>query len=346
MGALSGVAVGAGLLVIFPAAIMVGPPQVRLSPAVFAEGFGKYLLALFVNPFVRDFNPGFWGVYPPGTSFLSPIETLMVAFGSAAMFRSSRPRWGWILVLVWICLGIMPAAVTDDGLRYSRAIGVLVPLTLLAAAGAGYLKSTLPRFAPWVLAVWLVVMGLGSWRGYFDGYCRDPRVATWSNIVDVELAQYLAGRAQESRLVILNNADSSSVLEFLLHRELQDGRIVFRPGASPTGVFETVFREPVSGQPMMFVFRVPEREAPGETALLLVNPDGFLGRATAAESAGRWKDAARAYREALAMFPEFGVARWRLAGVLEKLGRKGESAEERAWAVRLGVGGPGARTGN
>ena len=345
MGAGCGLMVCAVILAVFPGAVRIGVPLVQYSLTGFARGVGEYFIALFINPWPANINPEFWGVYPPGTPFLSPIESLLVIGGTIALFFRTGPHWRWSLVMLWIFLGIMPAALDPEGLRYSRAIGLLAPLALLVSVGMAQIGRKLPRMAPALVSCLLLGMCVWGWRGYFSGYRRDPRVATWSNIVDLELAQYLVSRAQSSRLIILNPASSSSVLEFFAYRETRSGRMVFRPGASPSGIYETVIREPIWNQPMIFVFRVPQREAPGETAILLVNPDGFLGRATAAEGKGRWKEAIRAYQEAIAMFPEFGVAHWRLAGALEKVGLMRESAGERALAVSLGVVRAGQKAG-
>jgi len=344
-GALAGLVVCATALAVFPGSVRIGAPLVSFSPWGFAGGIWKYFLALFINPWPRDISPEIWGVYPPGTPFLSPVESLLVLGGIAVFIAGGRPRWRVKVLLAWVFLGLMPAAFNPAGLRYSRAIGVLVPLALLAAAVPAWFRSVLPRTAPWALSALLLVMAVRVWRGYFYGYQRDPRIAVWSNAIDVELAQYLVNRAGSSRVILLNPRSASAVLEFFASRETRSGRIDFRPGPSPTGVFETVIRDPAWNQPMMFVFRVAEREGPGETALLLANPDAFLGRATAAEARGQWRAAARVYREALEMFPDFGVAHWRLAGMLEKMGLKAEAEQERRLAIRLGVGGPGVDAG-
>jgi tetratricopeptide (TPR) repeat protein len=208
---------------------------------------------------------------------------------------------------------------------------------MLSGLAARNLRAFLPRAAPAIVAALLAFQAAASAWNYFGVYRRDPRVYVWANIVDVEMAQYVRSRAAETGVVLINPDFPSATLKFLAAGDIRAGRIAFRPARHPGLVFVTQFREPVSQQPLLFVFHAPELEGTGAAALLILNPAGVLGPASNEAAAGRWEAAAGRYREALDMFPDLALGHLRYAQVLERLGSRREAAAERLTARRLGL---------
>jgi len=321
-------------LALNPSGFLLGAGMVHPALGSEAAGMTRYFAALFL-PGRPEFNPGYWAVYPPGAALLAPLESAAVLLGLAALLTPGTPRWLAVLAVSWVVAGLLPVAALRQDLRFSRAIGVLAPLVLLAALAAGRLRALVPRLAPWIVAaVLLVQAAFNGWR-YFGGYCRDQRVRVWANGVETDAALYIKQKAVDLQVVLVNSKSSLAVLDFFLYDEIAKGRVVFertRGGA----VFETVIRDTVLHQPVLFLFHCPALEGPGKSALLILNQEGMLAEATRAEVDRRWASAAVHYQERLGMFPDFALAHLRLARVLERLGDRRGAAAEREVAQKLG----------
>ena len=303
------------------------------------RSLGGHLRALGL-PTRPDPDVGFWGIYPPGGSFLSPTEALLCVCGLVVLLARRNERWIGVLAAGWVLAALVPAAATGETLRTSRSVGVLVPVALLAAAAGAGVARRFPRAAPALVAVVLAAQaGWTGWR-YFGEYRRDPRVALWSDRIDTEGALALKDRAAVAPLVVASQIayEFNPHLAFLLDREIRSGRIVHVPvGPDPAPSLEVVIRDPLQGQPALFLFRVRDIARPGSVALALVNPDGLLGAGDEALRAGRYGAAARHYRKVLAWIPDFGIGHVRLAMALEGMGDRGGAERERAEAIRLGI---------
>ena len=94
---------------------------------------------------------------------------------------------------------------------------------------------------------------------------------------------------------------------------------------------------PVRGGQYGTGIRLREMERAGEVALSLTNADGVLRHGDSAAAAGRYREAAKHYSQVLTAFPDLGVAHYRYASVLEKMGHSAAAARERELAAQYGV---------
>lgn len=117
----------------------------------------------------------------PEWGLLLPFEWLTVAWGVGAFVRA--PSRAGALVLGWVVLGVLPAALTAEG-HALRAVGAAPAFTLLSAAGVDALLSSVRRplwrrTLAFGLAAAVAVFGYAAvWRTMHGEY-RETSPAHW-----------------------------------------------------------------------------------------------------------------------------------------------------------------------
>lgn len=90
---------------------------------------------------------------------------ILSAAGIVGLIRYSKPRAAALIVPVVVTVSLVPSLLSVDAPHMLRAIGAVVPLTLLAGAGALWLSRTLPRGAVVSLALMLISAAI-TWHDF------------------------------------------------------------------------------------------------------------------------------------------------------------------------------------
>ncbi len=135
--------------------------------SAFAGYFGPSFLFL-----QGDSNPT---LHPPGLGQLLPEQALLIALGLTALIGSRRRKLALVL-LGWIVLGMLPAAMLVPSPHALHSILAFAPLTLLSALGFAALlefdfRSRLVKLGAAAVIV-IATIASGSWfvRVYFRDY--------------------------------------------------------------------------------------------------------------------------------------------------------------------------------
>lgn len=132
----------------------------------------------------------------PGKQTLAPITAAFFLLGVLkSLSRWQKPKY--ILLLLWLGVGLAPSLITGPTAATTRSIGALVPIYLLAALGAGSVGSSVNIFLKfdaqqgrliWIglSGVWLLSAAYFSVPSYFAewGQRPDVRAAYQATIID------------------------------------------------------------------------------------------------------------------------------------------------------------------
>jgi len=137
----------------------------------------------------------FW---PVGILFV-----LGIVLGLYSLWRSWRkkkgddnnpfPAFGILLTLIWLIIGILPAAASDEGIPHAlRSILALPPALILAALGGVWLYGIIKKYwhtraAQIIGIVFILVVAVFGYYGYFIVWAQNPNVpgAFSANYVDI-----------------------------------------------------------------------------------------------------------------------------------------------------------------
>jgi 4-amino-4-deoxy-L-arabinose transferase-like glycosyltransferase len=118
------------------------------------------------------------------------------------------------LLLIWFVWMLAPSVFTDDAPSIRRAIGALPPMVILMALGMGWVfdagrkwahgqraeRIVVPFAAILVLVAPLAYAGMWSYRYYFGEWGRSKELFHYFDVGLVELGQYAATTAADTRL--------------------------------------------------------------------------------------------------------------------------------------------------
>lgn len=109
--------------------------------------------------------------------------------------RNGGYRFAYLLLFGWIILAMLPVVVSNEGIPHAlRAILMIVPIMVLAAAGGIWLWERLVGFLPknsrkLALALFFTLLTLEAWHTYFVLWAKNPEVAGAFNSNYVEVAR-------------------------------------------------------------------------------------------------------------------------------------------------------------
>lgn len=133
----------------------------------------------------------------PGKQTLAPLTAIFFIVGALkALISWRKPKY--ILLLLWLGVGLAPSLITGPTAATTRSIGALLPIYILAAVGihtvnsnlVGWLKPENLRrewsYQTAMIAIWLGSAALFSIPAYFSDWSQRPdvRAAYQSTIID------------------------------------------------------------------------------------------------------------------------------------------------------------------
>ncbi len=196
------------LVILVPYGLAAGDPlflERTRNISVFKDGVSAEALQAAWRNYWSVWNPTFLlaGVGPtprinPGPLVMITTVPLMLAGLDRAIHRRSRADW---LLLLWLVVGALPAALTADLTVPSsaRALFVLPPLVILAGIGAVRIADRVAQSLPpnrreiglrllAVGAVWVLLLDVWAWsRPYFIDYPAES-ASSWHCCTELGLA--------------------------------------------------------------------------------------------------------------------------------------------------------------
>src|SRR3989344_2018687 len=151
-----------------------------------------YFIPEFIKNYISHFSPGFllfeggsnYQFSVPGNGLIYPLMVIFIILGVINLVRK-KIKLGFIMVL-WLLIGILPAAITRDSPHALRSIMIIPPLIILATLGISYLYDGVP-FRSYSLIYWIrsntkvlsaLLIGIllinlfSFWQNYSSDYLR------------------------------------------------------------------------------------------------------------------------------------------------------------------------------
>jgi len=178
-----------------PVSFLTRVEQVSVFQAGGLAAIGKNAMAALGLAFVR--GDGNIRNNIPGRPALDAIVSVWFAIGLAlALWRIRRP--GFLFLLTWLGVMLLPTVLSSYAPHFQRAIGALPPLMLLAAVGlekaVGWLEERWPRYRiSFVFGAWLslALSAAITWQAFFGEWARDPALFGARDVGLVALAKEL-----------------------------------------------------------------------------------------------------------------------------------------------------------
>lgn len=167
----------------------------------------------------------------PGKQTLAPLTALFFVIGVGnTVFNWRKPKY--ILLLLWLGVGLAPSLITGPTAATTRSIGALIPIYVLAALGIQALNNYFVYFAekknlslslslPIVLtAIWVGSAALFSLPAYFSEWGQQPdvRAAYQATMIDAlesaPLKQTTSGQMVSS--VLPGHAHDPTIAEMIV----------------------------------------------------------------------------------------------------------------------------------
>jgi len=271
---------------------------------------------------------GCWNPFPAGSPRTTAVELTLVLLGTAAFARSSIPRERRIALAGWCALALLPEIAPGDSVNLLRGLPALAPAAVLAGLGAETVIRLTGRPGAFLLAGAVVLnAGRTAWLT-FRVLPRDPSARSWYLVPDQEAADCVRSLAAREPVILtpVPTRTASPVLLFHLRASLRRGLIRGSDVALSHPRLDRVFRTPQTGEPVLFVFRDPKRQA-GRVHLGLLSIDGLLAFGRDDLRAGRTRNAEAHFRGVLALVPDSAVAHGALGLALAAQGRWHEAAD-------------------
>ncbi|MEK7476538.1 MAG: tetratricopeptide repeat protein [Candidatus Coatesbacteria bacterium] len=270
---------------------------------------------------------GYWHNYPAAAPRVSRVELLLVVFGVIALVRGGAPPWKRLALLGWAALALIPEVAPGEDLHLLRGLPTLAPGAIAAGCGAALLARTAGRPGAVVLAVLLAANAARTGWITLNVMPRDPVARSWYAAADREAAEVVAAAAATEPVALTPapTCAGSPLLLFHLRGLLRTGRILGADIALADPRIERVIRSPVSGDPIIFVFR-SARRLDGRPHLGISSIDGLLAYGREALATGRARDAEAHFRSVLAWSPDSPEAHGALGLALAARGRWREAA--------------------
>ncbi len=139
-----------------------------------------YLIPKVLTNYISHFSPNFlfinggsqYQYSVPGNGLISWVLLPLWIFGLAGVFKE-RQRWQ-LLILGWVIISPLGGAITRDAPHALRSLFLVVPLTLFAGLGFGYmtknLKPSYQKVLFGVVVIGLLVSLLQFWISYIGIY--------------------------------------------------------------------------------------------------------------------------------------------------------------------------------
>ncbi len=151
-------------------------------------------------------------LHPSGSGQLYAVEALLLPLGVLAIFRARKNRRAWALLLIWIALGAVPAALTvqEMGTPHSmRGMLGMPAYAILSALGVMTLWNA-RRIKPWLraallgaLAGWLVWNAATTLQRYFVVFPVQAAPAYEYGVR--EAVDYITAHEDEYDTIVLTN---------------------------------------------------------------------------------------------------------------------------------------------
>jgi hypothetical protein len=340
-GAAAGVAVCAALAWLNRGAFGYLGQYPLSPPSRWVPNLALHLRAMAFAVPSPDPRPGYWGLCAFGGPFLSFLEAGAVILGLTALAAPGPLRRLAIVGLLWAGIALCPAILTEsDGPRTNRSIGVPVALGLLAAASAAQAGRRWPRALPALVCGWIAAQAvLGAGR-YFGPYRHDPKVAFWADRTSVDAAAWLKGGAARFPVALVTGDSAYYTMPsvfLLLDAEIRSGRVVVVPPRPSRHVVVDAIRDPLRGQPEIFIVSLPAMNEGTRRAYALVTGMALVETARELLRRHRTHEALDYLWPIVMQLPDFGLGHLRLADVFDNLGDAGAARTERALAAGWGV---------
>lgn len=107
-----------------------------------------------ISHYLNHFSPSFLLIKGPednrqrieGMGMLYFSDVILLLFGLWALAQNWREKKGWRLILIWLAVAPLPAAITRDLVHARRSFNLVYPLSVILASGLIVLVENLNRF--------------------------------------------------------------------------------------------------------------------------------------------------------------------------------------------------------
>lgn len=279
---------------------------------------------------------GYWHHYPSGAARFSPVEAGLLLAGLVAVATSpSLLRWQKLGATGWLVLAAMPEIATSEGTHLIRALPLLAPAVMLWAFAGAAIIDRAHHAGRVALIMLIAVNAILTGRILYGPFASDPVTAGWYGRTDAMAAGALRRLAVREPIALAHapTYTGDPILRFHLIDLLHTGAIhgAERDLVSP-GVVE-LFRDPVAGQPVLFLLESRER-LDGRRHLGLINIHGLVAPAVEMLRHRRLRGAQAHLRTILGWAPDSATARGKLGLVEAALGRNTEARRHLEYALR------------
>jgi hypothetical protein len=193
------------------------------------SNIGEALLA-FVWP---GFGDHFLAYNIPGRPVLHALTAVFFLLGIVfSLLKWKRP--GHAFLIIWFAVGIIPSLITGPEANTTRNLGALPAAYLLAAVGFVEAGNRLLSYRPAIarpalaviLAIWLALVGSGSFNDYFVRWSESPDVRAAYQHTLIEALDFVETNVEEGPFVLSSvypgAAHDPSIARVLLPSASQD----------------------------------------------------------------------------------------------------------------------------